>query len=114
MPYISIRTTKKLETTQKEVIKTTLGDLITIIPGKSENNLMVDFSTSEGLFFQGKELSPGAYVEIKLYGEAEFEAKEKFTKSVFNLLDQQLEIPVSSVYITIMEYNTWGISGELK
>ena len=44
MPYIAVTTSKALSDEQKDELKKTIGQKISLIPGKTEAALMVDIS----------------------------------------------------------------------
>ncbi|PRR82430.1 hypothetical protein CLVI_17700 [Clostridium vincentii] len=54
MPYINSTLTVKMTDEKKELIKSRLGEIITEIPGKSEEWLMVGFKDGHELFFRGE------------------------------------------------------------
>jgi phenylpyruvate tautomerase PptA (4-oxalocrotonate tautomerase family) len=113
MPYIAINTTKELSNTQKENIKTEFGRLITIIPTKTEANLLIDFSDSRTIYKAGSEVS-GAFVDLRLFHKADFEFKKKFTEETFEMLTRELCIIKENIYLTITEFDNWGSGGTLK
>ena len=53
MPFIHTRTNISLSRKQKETVKKDLGEAISLIPGKSEQWLMVGFEDSCPLYFAG-------------------------------------------------------------
>ena len=72
MPYIKIRTNKKVDDSTCELIKSKLGEDISVL-GKSESWLMVDVSDeAKNLYFRGNK-DDIAYVEVKLFGRADVE-----------------------------------------
>jgi phenylpyruvate tautomerase PptA (4-oxalocrotonate tautomerase family) len=112
MPYIAINTTQKLSTDQKEKIKAEFGRLITIIPGKTEAVTMVDFSESKTIYMAGKFVS-GVFVDVRLFQKAAFEFKKKFTEETFEMLFRELGTEKKSMYLTIMEFESWGTGDTL-
>lgn len=114
MPYISIRTAKPLDKEQQHRMKTELGSLIALIPGKTESTLMIDFAASDGMYFKGEEMDECAFVNVKLLGTTGYVEKSKLTAAVFKLLADAAGIDQMKAYITIDEYETWGTQGKLK
>jgi hypothetical protein len=53
MPYIVLRTTEELSDSQRETIKKELGEKISVIPGKSERGLMIEFVTGCDIYLSG-------------------------------------------------------------
>ena len=112
MPYIAINTAQELSNAQKEKIKVSLGNLITLIPNKSEANLMVDFSGGRTMFHAGKEIL-GAFIEVRLYTKADLESKQKLTKAIFDLLSTELGFSKDAMFLNILEFENWGARGSL-
>ena len=113
MPYIAINTAQKLTDNQKEKIKSELGRLITIIPTKTEAGTLIDLSDSRTIYKGGENVS-GAFIDLRLFHKADFDAKKKFTEEVFELLSRELGIKKENMYLSISEYDSWGTAGTLK
>ncbi|MEG0752287.1 MAG: phenylpyruvate tautomerase MIF-related protein [Angelakisella sp.] len=114
MPFISIHTNLSPDSNKKNVIKAELGRLISIIPGKSEPVLMVEFVDGSTFFMGGVGEGNCAMVDVRCYKTAPFEANKEFTQEVFQLLERELNIPQGRIYLTLMELPTWGTKGTLK
>ena len=114
MPYIHASISKTLEESQKEQIKSELGSLITLIPGKSEAVTMVRIEDGCTLYKGGRALDNGAFVEVRLLGKAPVYSEEQFTQAVFEMLENQLGTESRDVYLNIMEMERWGTGGQLK
>ena len=63
------------------------------------------------LYFGGKKLEKGAYVEVSLLGNAPSAAYEKMTDAICTILDDILGIPGKSVYVTYHGLKDWGWNG---
>ena len=113
MPYIALNTSLEISETQKELIKTELGSLITIIPDKTESKLMIDFSESKTIYKAGSKTS-GVFIDLRLFHKSEFEAKKEFTEKTIEMINQKLDISKENIYLTIMEFDNWGSGGTLK
>lgn len=111
MPFIGSKVTVKLTKEKKDLLKARLGEIITSIPGKSENYLMVGFEDEYSLYFRGKELQYGAFVEVKIFGKAEEAALEKVTKEICELYEKELNIPKDAIYVKYEEVSHWGFNG---
>ncbi|MDF2512874.1 MAG: hypothetical protein K0S04_2740 [Herbinix sp.] len=112
MPYISTRTTVSISAEKREIIKTKLGKAIEIIPGKSEQWLMLSFEDESSMYFRGSNDKPIAYVEVKSFGKAPEESYSKFTKEVCDILKEELDIEADSVYVKYEEVSNWGWNGK--
>ena len=113
MPYISVSVSKTLESAQTEQIKAELGQLVTLIPGKTEEVTMVRIEDGCKLYKAGKALGNGAFIEVRLYGPAPQPDKEKFTEAVFQAFEKMLDIQPSDIYLNIFEMDSWGTKGKL-
>ncbi|WP_160679111.1 phenylpyruvate tautomerase MIF-related protein [Clostridium sp. C8-1-8] len=111
MPFINSKVTLSLTQEKEEKLKSELGKLIEIITGKSEDWLMVGFEENQVLYFKGKKLEYGAFVEIKIFGGAPKEALNEFTKALCNLYTKELSIKPESIYVKYEEVNNWGWNG---
>lgn len=113
MPYINSRLTKKLNEEDKEYLKTKLGQIISEIPSKSEEWLMVSFDDDKIIYFRGNKMEAAAYIEVKIFGTTEREYKNKVTNLICELFETKLNIPSDSIYITFSEISDWGWNGEM-
>lgn len=113
MPYISSTLTVKLTEEKKEVIKSKLGEIISEIPGKSEEWLMVSFNDNHPLYFRGDKKDKAAFVEIKIAGTAERKYKEVITSKVCSLFEEELSITKESIYVVFDEIKDWGWNGTM-
>jgi len=114
MPFILVNTSKHLEPSQKENIKTALGELITIIPNKTEKALMINISDGNTMYFGGEAMENCAYIDIRLYGSAPFQSKSELTESVYKMLKDIVGLTENQIYISFSEHSTWGTMGNLK
>lgn len=112
MPFIGSRVTVKLSQENKDTIKKRLGEAISLIPGKSESFLMVGFEDNYSLYFGGKELEKGAFVEVKIFGKATEEDYDKVTAAICGIYDEELGIPQDKIYVKYEEVDHWGWNGK--
>jgi phenylpyruvate tautomerase PptA (4-oxalocrotonate tautomerase family) len=111
LPFIDSKVTVKLNKEKKDILKAKLANIIKNIPGKSENYLMIGFQDEYSLYFQGKELNYGAFIEVKIFGKASKESLDKVTKEICELYELELRIPQNSIYIKYEEVENWGFNG---
>ncbi len=114
MPFISVNTAQTLSKTSKENIKTKLGEKISLIPNKREEVLMIQFIDGVTSYFAGKENPNAVYVDVKCYKQASFEENKKFTEAVNIIMQEEININSSDLYLTITEFSTWGMKGSLR
>ncbi|WP_069999848.1 phenylpyruvate tautomerase MIF-related protein [Cellulosilyticum sp. I15G10I2] len=111
MPYIDSKVTTPLTEQKKEILKQELGKIITLIPGKSENYLMLGFEDNYSLYFKGMKLDFGAFIEVKIFGAAPKAALDKVTQEICALYLRELDIPSDCIYIKYEEVSAWGFDG---
>ncbi|SHH72660.1 Macrophage migration inhibitory factor (MIF) [Clostridium collagenovorans DSM 3089] len=114
MPYININITNKLNEEEKNTLKSKLGELITIIPGKTEARLMIGINDDYSLYHAGDKKEKAAYIIVQLFKSCDFEYKAKFTEKVFDFLEEEFNIPKANVYLSINEHQCWGSNGTLN
>ncbi len=114
MPYVVASVSKTLNAGQKEAVKAELGSLITLIPGKTEAVTMVRIEDGCALYKGGIALENGAFIEVRLFGKSSSESEEQFTQAIFEMLEKQLGIAPSDIYLNLFEMERWGTSGRLK
>ncbi len=109
MPYISVRTNVSVSPEQEKTLKTKLGEGIALL-GKSEAWLMVEVGDNCRLWFKGDN-APAAVVEVKLLGKASRADYEKLTGAVCALLQKELAVNSSRVFVKYEEVEHWGWNG---
>lgn len=108
MPYIHVRTSNKIALEKVEEIKTSIGEIISIIPGKSEAVLMVDIQDNCNLYYQGNQEQPNAYVKVEVFQAVMPEYAVQVTAKITKLLEDQAGIPMDRTYVTHVGINDWG------
>ncbi|MDF2877129.1 MAG: hypothetical protein K0S30_225 [Clostridia bacterium] len=111
MPYIDSKVTVSLTEEKKDVLKTELGKIISLIPGKSEDFLMVGFDDNYSLYFKGNKLDFGAFVEVKIFGATPQASLDAVTKEICMLYSRELDISADCIYVKYEEVSTWGWNG---
>ena len=108
MPFINAKVSVKLSDEKMEAIKSKFGKAIELIPGKSENWLMVGFDDEYSLYFKGQKPEKMAFVEVKIYGSANRKAYEQLTAAICTILKEEVDIDADKVYVTYQEIENWG------
>ena len=70
MPFIETKTNVTVSKEAETKIKEALGQAISIIPGKSENWLMLAIEGDIPMYFRGDDSAPIAFVDVKTFGTA--------------------------------------------
>lgn len=112
MPFINSKVTVAMSEEKKETVKTRLGQAISIIPGKSENWLMVGFEDNYDLYFQGNKRRDTAFVEVKIFGHASKGDYDEMTGEICKIFNEELGIEPNRIYVKYEEVANWGWNGE--
>lgn len=111
MPCIQLNISKKIDETQELHIKEKLGKAIGLLPGKSENWLMVTIKDAVTVYFRGSKSEPAAFVSVGVYGREDGNAFNKLTGAICDILQQELNISPDHVYVQYSATQHWGWNG---
>lgn len=111
MPYISTKTNVVISKEKERILKEKLGKAIELIPGKSENWLMLAFEGEKALYFKGDDSNNIAFVEVKLFGKSTKEAYAALTKEITEIVSEELSISPDKIYVKYEEVSIWGWNG---
>ena len=110
MPMIEAKVTSSLPAEKRDVLKAEFGKAISLM-NKPESYLMINLQDNQDLYFGGKKLDKGAYVEVKVLGSVDSGASSKMTAKVCEILDKELGIPGDAVYVSYFGTSNWGWNG---
>ena len=86
MPCIQIKTNAAVSEETAQALKSQLGTIITRLPEKTEDWLMVTLEDNCRMWFRGESEKPLAIVEVKVFGQAiDPEGSEKTEQYSFSL-----------------------------
>ena len=111
MPYIRTTVSKELTESNKENLKTKLGQAIALIPGKSEAWLMLAFEDKTDMYFKGDCSQEYAYLEVSLFGSTSDAAYDRLTAALSEIVNEELGIARENIYIKYEEAEHWGWNG---
>ncbi len=69
MPFIVSRVSVPITREQETELKAWMGRAIELVPGKSEDYLLLDFQDSCRLWLRGDNSKPAAYIEAAIFGK---------------------------------------------
>ena len=111
MPYIKTTVSKELTDTNKENLKTKLGQAIALIPGKNESWLMLAFEDKTAMYFKGDGTQDYAYIEVSIFGTTSDAAYDRLTAALSEIVNEELGIARENIYIKYEEAEHWGWNG---
>ncbi len=111
MPSINVKTNTKLTAPKKEIIKRRLFDCIGIIPGKSDQYLMLTIEDNVDMAFHRESDMKMAMVEVKILGGSTKDAYQRLTKAICMVLNDEAKVEGENCYVKFEEVNYWGYNG---
>lgn len=112
MPFVNTITNVKISTEKAEILKAKYGKAITLLPTKTESGLMLSFIDDSTMYKAGVN-TPCAFIEVRIYGTTTKEAFGDLTAELTKIMNEELEIESSHVYINLMEFPIWGSGGRV-
>ncbi len=111
MPFIHSKVTTKITKEQETTIKERLGQAIALIPGKSEQWLMLGFEPEMSMYFRGDNSQDIAFVEVSVFGSENPEAFNKLTGAICDIFNEVLGIAPDHIYVKYQAVTNWGWNG---
>lgn len=105
MPYVALSTGSAISDEKKEIVQKEIGNLISIIPGKSSKVTMIKIEDNCDMYM-GEEKANWAFCEVRLLGEAPYESKNEFYLKLRQFLIDTLDI--TEIYLNYLVFNEWG------
>ncbi len=113
MPHINVFIPMELDKDEEQKFVSKLGELITLIPGKVEEGLMVSFNSGKPLYHGGISRKKAVYMEVKIFKDCSVESKKQFVIETMKMLATDLNVPKEHVYINFFEVFNWAAHGLL-
>ena len=111
MPMINLQVSTNLTPNEKDAVVKELGQLISLMPGRSEKYLMVGIKDGYTHYLAGKKLERAAFMDLRLLGRESPEGQEAFVVAAQAALSRMLDIPIGNIYTNILEMPHWGARG---
>ena len=111
MPMIITKASTPITEQQQAELTRALGEAIALLPGKTEEWLMLSFEENVRLAFRGKSDRPLCYVEVNLLGKAPRSAYDKLTERLCEIIENLLGISQDGIYVKYEEAEVWGYNG---
>lgn len=111
MPCIQTKVNVEITKEKEEILKSKFGKAIELLPGKSESWLMLSFEDNCRMYFKGTNEPGIAFVNVKIFGKANPSDFDKLTSALTKIIQEELNISPSRIYIQYEESQYWGWNG---
>lgn len=113
MPFVNAKITLPVDDDKKNLIQSNFTDFVAISLGKPKNFIMVNIEDDQKIWFAGEKISDGAFISVRLMGNAEKSAYSDLTKKICDFLEKELKIPGKNIYVTFHPVENWGWDGSI-
>ena len=111
MPFIISRLNVPVSEAQERELKARMGKAISLVPGKSEEYLLLGFEDNCRLWLRGDNSEPIAYIEADIFGNETHAGYDAFTKEITKAFFEILNIPPENIYIKYDDIKAWSVNG---
>ena len=111
MPYIETKTSASVSGEQLAALKEMFAEVIEIIPGKSEEWLMLNTVGDCNMSFRGDMDTPSAMIKVEIFGKAKASEYDRLTAEICERASSILGVPKNRIYVRYEECSIWGYDG---
>lgn len=111
MPFVKVKVSCSLSMEQEFELKAKIGEAIGLIPGKSEDYLLLEFEDNCRLWLRVSKAEPIAYIEAAIFGNEPHYGYDAFTAAVTEAVAAVLPIRPENIYIKYEDITAWGVQG---
>lgn len=112
MPFIKTKASCPISQGQEKALKSRMGKAIELVPGKTEEYLLLAFEDNARLWLRGKNDEPAAYIEAAIFGNEGHAGYPAFTAQVAAIFHDVLGIAPENLYIKFEDISAWGVDGQ--
>lgn len=113
MPFVIVRLNQPLTKEDEHELKHRLGQAISLVPGKSEEYLLLSFEDNCRMWLRGRADEPVAYMEAAIFGNLDHRGFDRFAAAATQAFHEVLHIPPHNIYIRFQDIGTWSRAGRL-
>lgn len=106
-----VKTNQKVTKNQELKLKAGLGQAIGLVPGKSEDVLMVGVEDQYHLYLRGNDQEPLAYISVAIYGTPDHPRYPELNLAITQLFYEVLKIQPDHLFIDYDDIKSWGTGG---
>ncbi len=111
MPFIDSKVSVAISKEQEVELKSRLGAAISLIPGKSENWLMLAIEGDIPMYFRGDDSAPVVFADVKIFGNASSDVYSRMTAEMTKIYGDLLGVSPDHMYIRYFGSADWGWNG---
>lgn len=111
MPFLKSKVSFKVDKSSELKVVERIGRAIENIPGKNKNNLLLIFEDNKSIYLAGNSEERVAHIELSIFGNKNNEGYDEFTKEVTKIYNEELNVPISNVYIKYDDIKIFGSYG---
>ena len=111
MPFIKIKTSFALTEARENGLKEKFGKAIELIPGKSEQYLLLEFEDNCRLWLRGRNEEPIVYIEAAIFGNEDHYGYDAFTLEITKAFCDTFGVRPDHVCIKFEDIGIWGTGG---
>lgn len=111
MPFVIAKINIPVTKEQERNIKLRLGKAIGLIPGKSEEYLLLGIEDNYSLYLDGDNSKPLVYIEASIFGNEHHIGYEEFTAAATAAFCDILGISPEMVFIKFSDITAWSVGG---
>ena len=111
MPFITAKVSTPITKEQETELKTRLGQAIELVPGKSEEYLLLEFEDNCRLWLRGRNDEPIVYIEAAIFGNEPHCGYDTFTTEITHIFSETLQTKPENIYVKYEDITAWGVSG---
>ena len=111
MPYLEIKTSRKLDEETKDLMAADLAAAIEMVPGKIGAGFELCFTDGADLRMGTRKLENGAYLSLAYFLPITDECLDALNAEFFRIVRERLQVKDEDMYITYREVTDWGVHG---
>ena len=113
MPFMKVKLSCPLSLKAEMELKSRLGKAVSLIPGKQEDCLLIDFEADCRLWLGGSNLESVAYIETDVFENETHFGYEDFSSCVTSAFSEILGIRQDHIFIKFEDIAAWAANGTL-
>lgn len=111
MPFIKSKVSCGISEQQEKELKKRMGKAIELVPGKTEEYLLLEFEDNSRLWLRGSNEEAVAYIEAAIFGNEPHYGYDALNAEITKAFNEVLGIAQDRIYIKFEDITAWGVRG---